>query len=71
MARKRVIEAPALKNWEDVDGALKEIAEAQLAIGDIEAELNRQITERRPSPRGRASRTMTASRSSSAISRTS
>ena len=43
MARKRVIEAPALKNWEDVDGALKEIAEAQLAIGDIEAELNRQI----------------------------
>lgn len=43
MARKRVIEASALKNWEDVDGALKEIAEAQLAIGDIEAELNRQI----------------------------
>ncbi|MPM28220.1 hypothetical protein SDC9_74739 [bioreactor metagenome] len=43
MARKRIIEAPALKSWEDVDAALREIAEAELTLGDIEAEMNRQI----------------------------
>lgn len=43
MARKRIIEAPALKSWEDVDAALREIAEAELTLGDIEAELNRQL----------------------------
>lgn len=43
MARKRVIEAPSLKTWEDVDAALREIAENELALGDIEAEMNRQI----------------------------
>lgn len=43
MARKRITEAPALKTWEDVDTALREIAEAELILGDIEAEMNRQI----------------------------
>lgn len=43
MARKRIIEAPALKSWEDVDAALREIAEAELTLGDIEAEMNRQL----------------------------
>ena len=43
MARKRITEAPALKTWEDVDAALREIAEAELTLGDIEAEMNRQI----------------------------
>lgn len=43
MARKRITEAPALKSWEDVDAALREIAEAELTLGDIEAEMNRQI----------------------------
>lgn len=43
MARKRMADMPALKNWKEVDGALKEIAQEQLALGEIEAELNRQI----------------------------
>lgn len=43
MARKRIVEAPALKSWADVDAALREIAENELTLGDIEAELNRQI----------------------------
>lgn len=43
MARTRVTEAPSLKSWEDVDAALREIAEKQLALGDITAEMNRQI----------------------------
>ena len=43
MARKRITEAPTLKSWADVDAALREIAEAELTLGDIEAELNRQI----------------------------
>ncbi len=43
MARKRVIEAPALKSWEDVNDALRQIAEAQIALGDIESEMQKQI----------------------------
>lgn len=43
MARTRVTETPALKTWEDVDAALREIAEAGLTLSDIEAEMNRQI----------------------------
>lgn len=43
MARKRITETPAIKSWEEVDTALREIAEAELALGDIEAEMNRQI----------------------------
>ena len=43
MARKRVIEPPSIKSWEDADDALRQIAEATLALGDIESEMNKQI----------------------------
>lgn len=43
MARTKIKEAPVLKSWEDVDDALKEIAEAELDIVDIEGEMNKQI----------------------------
>ena len=43
MARKRVVEAPSLHSWEDVNDALRQIAEAQLAVQDIEGEMNKQI----------------------------
>lgn len=43
MARKRITEAPALKTWEDADTALREIAEAQIALNDIEGAMNQQI----------------------------
>ena len=32
MARKRVVEAPSLHSWEDVNDALRQIAEAQIAL---------------------------------------
>ena len=43
MARKRVVEEPALKSWEDVNDALRQIAEAQIALGDIESDMQKQI----------------------------
>lgn len=43
MPRKRIKEVPAIRSWEEVDAALREIAEKELAISDIEAEMNRQI----------------------------
>lgn len=43
MARKHIKEAPALKSWEQVDAALREIAENEIAISDVEGEMNRQI----------------------------
>lgn len=43
MARKRIIEAPVIKSWEEADAALREIAENQIAIQDIESEMQRQI----------------------------
>ena len=43
MARKRIVEAPALKSWEQADAALREIAENQIALQDIESEMQRQI----------------------------
>lgn len=43
MARKRIKEAPVLKNWEDVDAALKEIAEKEIRLDEIEGEMNKQI----------------------------
>ena len=43
MARKRIIEAPSLKSWEDVNDALRQIAEATIAIGDIESEMQKQV----------------------------
>lgn len=43
MARTRVIEAPRLHSWEDVNDALRQIAEAQIALGDIESEMQKQV----------------------------
>ena len=43
MARKRVLEAPSLHSWEDVNDALRQIAEAQIALGDIESEMQKQV----------------------------
>ena len=44
MARKRVTE-PQLKNWDEVDGCLKIMADAENEISKIEAEMNRQIAD--------------------------
>lgn len=43
MARKSISEAPVLKSWEDVDKTLREIAEEQIALADIESDMQRQI----------------------------
>lgn len=43
MARTKIKETPVFKTWEDVDNALKEIAEAELDLVDIEGEMNKQI----------------------------
>ena len=43
MARKRVIEEPSLKSWEDVNDALRQIAEAQIALSEIESDMQKQI----------------------------
>lgn len=43
MARTRIKETPVFKTWEDVDAALKEIAEKEIAIEEIEGEMNKQI----------------------------
>ncbi|WP_270815191.1 host-nuclease inhibitor Gam family protein [Hungatella effluvii] len=43
MARKRIVDAPVLKSWADVDAALHEIAEKEITLGDIEGDMNKQI----------------------------
>ena len=43
MARKRVVEAPRLHSWEDVNDALRQIAEAQIALGEIQSDMQKQI----------------------------
>jgi phage host-nuclease inhibitor protein Gam len=43
MARKRVVEAPSLHSWEDVNDALCQIAEAQIALGEIQSDMQKQI----------------------------
>ena len=43
MARTRIKNQPVLKNWAEVDAALREIAEKELIIEDIEGEMNKQI----------------------------
>ena len=43
MARKRVVEAPSLHCWEDVNDALRQIAEAQIALGEIQSDMQKQI----------------------------
>ncbi len=43
MARTRVIDSPALRSWEDVNEALRQMAEATIALEDIQGEMNKQI----------------------------
>lgn len=43
MARKRVVEAASLHSWEDVNDALRQIAEAQIALGEIQSDMQKQI----------------------------
>ena len=43
MARTRIVEAPALRTWAEADAALREIAENQIALQDIESEMQRQL----------------------------
>lgn len=43
MARKRVVEALSLHSWEDVNDALRQIAEAQIALGEIQGDMQKQI----------------------------
>ena len=43
MARKRVVEAPSLHSWEDVTATLRQIAAAQLALGEIQSDMQKQI----------------------------
>ena len=43
MARKLVVEAPSLHSWEDVNDALRQIAEAQIALGEIQSDMQKQI----------------------------
>ena len=43
MARKRVVEAPSLHSWEDVNDALRQNAEAQIALGEIQSDMQKQI----------------------------
>lgn len=43
MARKRVVEAPSLHSWEDVNDALRQIAEEQIALGEIQSDMQKQI----------------------------
>lgn len=43
MARKRVVEAPSLHSWEDVNDALRQIAEAQIALSEIQSDMQKQI----------------------------
>lgn len=43
MARKQVVEAPSLHSWEDVNDALRQIAEAQIALGEIQSDMQKQI----------------------------
>ena len=43
MARKRVVEAPSLHSWEDVNDALRQIAEAQIALGEIQSDMQKQF----------------------------
>jgi len=43
MARTKIKEVAVLKNWEDVDMVLKEIAENNIKIDEIEGEMNKQM----------------------------
>lgn len=44
MARKKVPIVPALKSWQDVDDAMKEILNCAGCVDEIEVTMNREIT---------------------------
>lgn len=43
MPRIRIQAVPVLKSWEEVDNALREIGENQIALLEIEGEMNKQL----------------------------
>lgn len=43
MARQKIKEIPVLKSWDDVDNALKEIAENEIKLDELEGEATKQI----------------------------
>ncbi len=43
MARIKIKATPVFKSWEEVDKALREIGEKQLALAEIEGDMNQQI----------------------------
>ena len=45
MARQKILKEPTLKNWEDVDNALRELGEAEIRSSEIIGEMNRLINE--------------------------
>ena len=45
MARKKVTSEPALNSWQEVDLALRRVAECQNLISEQEIEMNRQLDE--------------------------
>lgn len=45
MARRKSVRIPVLKDWTDVDAALREIGEAELKKEEIEGDMTRKINE--------------------------
>ena len=45
MARKRLPDAPQLQSWDDVNAALKDIAQGEIEIAEIEGKMNIDIND--------------------------
>jgi phage host-nuclease inhibitor protein Gam len=45
MARRNSVKAPALKSWQEVDEALREIGEAEIKLEEIDGEVTRLCNE--------------------------
>lgn len=45
MSKKTKAAEPALASWDDVDKCLREIGECEIALGEVEAEMNIAINE--------------------------
>ena len=43
MARKKIKHESSIKSWEDVNDGLRQIAEATIALDEIESDMNKQI----------------------------
>lgn len=43
MARKRMVEEPTLHPWDDVNAALREIAVQQIALSEVENDMQKQV----------------------------